>query len=44
MKQNSKIVGNQIEPREIQKVNEAYEYLKSDIDGTLEQLHQMKGC
>jgi hypothetical protein len=43
MKQNSKIVGNQIEPREIQKVNEAYEYLKSDIDGTLEQLHQMKG-
>jgi hypothetical protein len=41
MKQNSKIVGNQIEPREIQKVNEAYEYLKSDIDGTLEQLHQI---
>ncbi|XP_052080893.1 protein phosphatase 2C-like domain-containing protein 1 isoform X4 [Mytilus californianus] len=42
MKQTAASLGNHIEPREIQKINEAYEYLKTDIDGTLAQLQQMR--
>ncbi|XP_063412783.1 protein phosphatase 2C-like domain-containing protein 1 isoform X2 [Mytilus trossulus] len=42
MKQSAASLGNHIEPREIQKINEAYEYLKTDMDGTLAQLQQMR--
>lgn len=35
IKQSAASLGTQVESKEIEKINDAYEYLKSDLDGTL---------